>query len=63
MSLARSIQPFYWESFSKKLREKIDRFAFVGSFEKSEAEAKRMRLVVGREKGSEGEVCLYWLVD
>jgi len=63
MSLDRLVQPFYWEQFSKKLREKIDRLAYAGSFSQEEADAKTMRLVTGREKGSEGEICLSWLVD
>jgi NifU-like protein len=53
------IQPFYWELFSKKLREKIDRLRYVGFFTPALAEAKQMRLVIGRE----GNLALYWLVD
>ena len=59
MTLQRLIQPFYWELFSKKLREKIDRLRYVGFFSVKEAGEKGMRLVTGRE----GKVCLYWLVD
>lgn len=59
MSLARLIQPFYWELFSKKLRERSDKMRFIGFFTPQEAQAKQMRLVTGRE----GDVCLYWLVD
>ena len=47
------------EPFSKKLREKIDRFRFAGKFSEEEAQQKRMRLVVGVE----GFLRLYWLVD
>jgi NifU-like protein len=53
------IQAFYWEFFSKKLREKIDRLRFVGFFTPALAEEKKMRLAVGRS----GDVSLYWLVD
>lgn len=53
------IRPFYWELFSKKLREKIDRLRFVGFFTLKLAEDKGMRLVTGREN----QLCLYWLVD
>lgn len=53
------IEPFYWERFSKKVREKIDRLRFVGFFTPELAEEKHMRLVVGRE----GNLALYWLVD
>lgn len=45
--------------FSKKLREKIERFRFSGKFTAAEAKEKNMRLVVGQE----GKVKLYWLVD
>jgi NifU-like protein len=54
------IQPFYWELFSKKLREKIDHIRHVGFFTQEQAKAKNMRLVKAKEEGS---VCLYWLVD
>lgn len=53
------IRPFYWELFSKKLREKIDRLRYVGSFTIQLAEEKGVRYVTGRE----GKLCLYWLVD
>ncbi len=49
----------YWELFSKKLREKIDRLRYVGYFTPKLAEEKQMRYVTGRE----GKLCLYWLVD
>jgi NifU-like protein len=49
----------YWDLFSKKLREKIDRLHYVGFVTPAQAEEKNMRLVVGRE----GKVALYWLVD
>jgi len=55
----KMIQPFYWELFSKKLREKIDRLRFVGFFTVDLAQEKNMRLVVGRE----GKLSFYWLVD
>lgn len=53
------MKPFYWELFSKKLREKLDRLAFVGFFTQEIAKAKGMRLAVGQE----GSLCFYWLVD
>ena len=53
------IRPFYWELFSKKLREKLDRLRYVGSFDPKTAEEKNMRAVVGRE----GKLSFYWLVD
>lgn len=53
------IRPFYWELFSKKLREKIDKLRYVGFFTVKLAEEKGMRYVTGRE----GKLCLYWLVD
>lgn len=59
MSLQKLIHPHFWELFSKKLREKIDHFRFVGFFTARQAEEKNMRLVTGRE----GHLCFYWLVD
>lgn len=53
------IRPHYWELFSKKLREKLDRLRYVGSFTLKLAEDKGMRYVAGRE----GQLTLYWLVD
>ena len=46
-------------TFSKKMREKIDKPRFAGYFTAREAEAKQMRLVTGKE----GMLCFYWLVD
>jgi len=54
-----NVRPFYWELFSKKLREKIDRLRYVGFFTLQLAMEKEMRYVTGRE----GTLCLYWLVD
>ncbi len=45
--------------FGKKLREKIDRPRFVGSFTEKEAKEKGMRWVKAEEKG----IVFYWLVD
>lgn len=59
MTLEKLIQPFYWERFSKKLREKIDRLRYLGFFTPAEATEKQMRLVIGNY----GKVSLYWLVD
>jgi NifU-like protein len=53
------IRPHYWELFSKKLREKLDRLRYVGSFTLKLAEDKGMRYIAGRE----GQLTLYWLVD
>lgn len=53
------MQPHYWELFSKKLREKIDRLRYVGFFTPKLSEEKQLRYVTGRE----GKLCLYWLVD
>lgn len=53
------VRPFYWELFSKKLREKIDRLRFVGSFNSELAATKGLRCVIGNE----GRLQLYWLVD
>jgi NifU-like protein len=53
------IRPFYWELFSKKLREKMDRLRYVGFFTAKMAEEKGMRFVKAKS-----EFCaLYWLVD
>lgn len=49
----------YWESFSKKLREKIDRLKFVGSFTPDLALEKGMRFVTAKE----GNLRFDWLVD
>jgi NifU-like protein len=46
-------------SFSKKLREKIDRPRFTGTFSPEEAKEKGMRLVKAQEKG----ITFSWLVD
>lgn len=49
----------YWERFSKKLREKIDRLRFVGAFTEELALEKGMRFVSAKEKN----VRIDWLVD
>jgi NifU-like protein len=46
-------------NFGKKLREKIDRPLFVGSFLVADAASRNMRLVTGQE----GMLSFYWLVD
>lgn len=53
------MEPFYWEKLSKKLREKLDRLRFVGSFTEELALEKGMRFVSSQEKG----LRLDWLVD
>jgi len=57
------IQRSYWELFSKKLREKIDRLRYTGYFTIKNAEERGMRFVTGREENSSSKLCLYWLVD
>jgi NifU-like protein len=58
------IRSSYWEQFSKKLREKLDRLRYVGHFDLKDAEDRGMRLVTGKEENSMGlKVCFYWLVD
>ncbi len=59
MNLSRLVQPHYWEQFSKKLKQKIDRLRYVGVFSEQEAIDKNMRRVEGRD----GSVRLSWLVD
>jgi Thioredoxin-like proteins and domains len=59
MSLTQLLRPHSWELFSKKLREKIDRLHYVGFFTPEDADAKNMRLVIGKE----GFLSFYWLVD
>lgn len=53
----------YWEQFSKKLKNRLDRLQNVGAFKPEEATSKAMRLVTGEE----GTLCLsvrfFWLVD
>jgi NifU-like protein len=51
--------PFYWERFSKKLKDKIDRPLFVGSFDFDLAKEKSMRLA----SANENKASLYLLVD
>ena len=49
----------YWERFSKKLREKIDRLRFIGLFTEELALEKGMRFVTAKEYG----IRIDWLVD
>jgi NifU-like protein len=49
----------YWESFSKKLKEKLDRLRYVGFFTPQMGQEKGMRFVSGQE----GRLIFYWLVD
>lgn len=63
MTLERLITPFYWERWSKKVRQKIERPHFVGLFTPEEALQRGMRLVVGRRQGGGEGIALYWLVD
>lgn len=59
MSLSELIRPHFWDLFSKKLREKLDRLHYIGSFTREDAEQRNMRLVIGKE----GLLVFYWLVD
>lgn len=59
MTLSRLIQPHFWELFSKKLRQKLDKLRYVGSFTEKEAMEKNMRRVSGKEGG----IRFCWLVD
>lgn len=58
---SQSVAHFYPNpvSFSKKLREKIDRFRFCGSFSQEIAKEKGMRLVTSEK----ADVVFYWLLD
>lgn len=60
-----SYEPYPWQLFSKKLKNKIDQPRHSGYFLAREAEEKKLRLVTGRVGSiEEGQlVCLYWLVD
>ncbi|OGN55932.1 MAG: hypothetical protein A3D96_06950 [Chlamydiae bacterium RIFCSPHIGHO2_12_FULL_44_59] len=53
------MKPFYWEFLSKKLRLRLDRLLFVGSFTADLASERGMRFVSGKAGG----VRLDWLVD
>lgn len=55
----------YWDRFSRKVKDKIDRLRFVGSFTRQMAEEKALRYVIGKEESAStgAKVCFYWLVD
>lgn len=65
MGIASLTTPFPWARYSKKLITKIDNPRCVGVFLSDEAEARDVRLAVGRQGSiSDGNVVmLYWLVD
>lgn len=65
MGLNALITPFPWNRYSKKLAAKIDKPQHVGFLTKEEAEARDLRLVLGKEGAiEEGNIIqLYWLVD
>ncbi len=65
VSIGKSITPFPWACYSKKLAQKIENPRHCGFFDEEEASQKRMRLVIGREgQCSDGNaVYLYLLVD
>lgn len=56
---------FPWTRYSKKLAAKIEQARCAGSFSEEEAEARLMRLGIGREGtvADGNAVILYWLVD
>jgi NifU-like protein len=53
----------YWDQFSRKVKEKIDRLRFVGSLSHQMAEERSLRYVLAEEKSAAGKIALYWLVD
>jgi NifU-like protein len=53
------IRPHYWELFSRKLREKIDRLRFVGALSAELGKEKGMRYVEAKVEG----LTLHWFVD
>lgn len=65
MGITALTTPFPWARYSKKLAAKIENPRNAGSFIPEEAEARLMRLVVGRSGAIiEGNaLALYWLVD
>lgn len=59
MSLEELLRPNYWDLFSRKLKDRLDRLRYVGFFTPEDAEQRGMRLAVGKD----GFLCFYWLVD
>jgi NifU-like protein len=54
-----------WERYGKKLRDRIERPRYIGTFTAEEAQERGMRLALGRIGSSHEaiQICLYWLVD
>jgi NifU-like protein len=65
MGLQALTSTFPWYRYSKKLITKIDNPRCFGSFSQEEAEARDVRLAIGKEGSliDGNEVRLYWLVD
>jgi NifU-like protein len=65
MSIEKLITPYFWNTFSKKMKQKIENPKFAGFFLAKEAERSGMRLATGTDGSiQEGNmVTLYWLVD
>ncbi len=65
MSQKKFFTPFPWHSYSKKLISRIENPKFAGFFTPQEAEARQLRLVIGREgEIAEGHILeIHLLVD
>jgi len=65
MSLQELIISNPWQTYSKKLKEKIEKPRFSGFFTARLAQEKKMRLVTGSDGSIEegSKLTLYWLVD
>jgi len=59
------IRPFPWTEYSKKLIQKIENPRSAGFFDQSDADKRKMRLIIaGEGEIPDGNaVVLYWLVD
>lgn len=65
MSLEELLKESPWQELSTKLQKAIERPYHVGFFSKEEADAKNLRLVIGREGFlvDGNALAFYWLVD
>lgn len=65
MTFLQLITPFPWTRYSKKLQAKIERPLSIGVFSKEEAEARDLRLSIGKEGDSEegNSVKISFLID
>ncbi len=54
-----------WERLSKKLRDRIEKPRYSGTFTAEGAQERGMRLALGRIGSSHEaiQICLYWLID